>query len=45
MKLEGHQEPDTLSMAVPVPEPEEILIVRSKPCKGGTEVTPLRRVA
>ena len=42
---DGQQDLDTLSMAVPVPEPGEILIVRSKPCKGGTEVTPFRRVA
>ena len=45
MKLEGHQEPDTVSTAVPVAEPEEFPIVRRKPSKGGTEVTPFRRVA
>ena len=44
-KLGSQEEPDTLSTAAPVAEPEEILIVRRKPWKGGTEVTPLRRVA
>ena len=45
MKLEGHQEPDTLSTAVPVAEPEEIVQAHRKPWKGGTEVPPLKRVA
>ena len=34
---DGQQDLDTLSMAVPVPESEEILIVRSKPWKGGSD--------
>ena len=45
MILEGQQEPDTVSTAVPVAEPEQSLIVSRKPWKGGTEVTPFRRVA
>ena len=45
MILEGQQEPDTLNTAASVAEPEQSLIVRRKPWKGGTEVTPLRRVA
>ena len=45
MILEGQQEPDTVSTAVSVAEPEQFPIVRRKPSKGGTEVTSLRRVA
>ena len=42
---DGQQDLDTLSMAVPVPEPEEIVQAHRKPWKGGTEVTPFKRVA
>ena len=34
---DGQQDPDTLSTAVPVAEPEETLIVRRKPWKGGSD--------
>ena len=44
-KLGSQEEPDTLSTAASVAEPEQSLIVRRKPWKGGTEVTPFRRVA
>ena len=35
--LEMHQDPSTVSTAVPVPEPEETVMVHRKPWKGGSD--------
>ena len=35
--LERHQDLDTLSTAVPVPRPEETVMVHRKPWKGGSD--------
>ena len=34
---DGQQDPSTLSTAVPVPEPEETVMVHRKPWKGGSD--------
>ena len=44
-KLGSQEEPDTLSTAAPVAEPEQSVKAHRKPWKGGTEVTPFGRVA